>query len=120
MEQSGMKTNCACTPLTGGTDTLREIRERLIRNANLKGRRVASHLLRGVSVDPLFDRQGGCCAICLQSLFGRFELDHKRPYFRGGSDELDNLQLLCVPCHRRKSGDERKNWRGARREREER
>lgn len=33
-----------------------------------------------------------------------YEVDHKIPVFKGGgSCGLDNLQTLCVPCHRKKS-----------------
>jgi 5-methylcytosine-specific restriction protein A len=31
------------------------------------------------------------------------ELDHIIPLFKGGSDDDDNLQGLCVECHRKKS-----------------
>lgn len=30
------------------------------------------------------------------------EVDHKIPAARGGSDKLDNLQALCIPCNRGK------------------
>lgn len=35
------------------------------------------------------------------------ELDHKTPLSQGGSNNLDNLWLLCVPCHKRKTSAER-------------
>jgi hypothetical protein len=31
------------------------------------------------------------------------ELDHITPLYRGGSNEYDNLQLLCCACHRVKT-----------------
>lgn len=31
------------------------------------------------------------------------ELDHIEPLFRGGSDEPDNWQGLCVKCHEAKT-----------------
>ena len=31
------------------------------------------------------------------------ELDHVKPLSLGGSDELENLQLLCRVCHKEKS-----------------
>ncbi|MEU5382663.1 HNH endonuclease [Kitasatospora cineracea] len=31
------------------------------------------------------------------------EVDHRIPVSRGGSWELENLQTLCRPCHRRKT-----------------
>jgi hypothetical protein len=35
-----------------------------------------------------------------------WELDHIVPLIDGGSHEPENLQTLCVPCHRAKSGQE--------------
>lgn len=31
------------------------------------------------------------------------ECDHTIPHARGGPDTLDNLRILCKPCHGRKS-----------------
>ena len=31
------------------------------------------------------------------------EVDHKLPKAKGGTDDLDNLAAICVPCHRAKS-----------------
>lgn len=35
------------------------------------------------------------------------ELDHIEPLHRGGSNEPENLQLLCIECHKVKSARER-------------
>ncbi len=35
-----------------------------------------------------------------------WELDHVVPLIEGGSHDADNLQTLCVPCHRSKTADE--------------
>jgi len=35
-----------------------------------------------------------------------WELDHVVPLIEGGSHDADNLQTLCVPCHRKKSAAE--------------
>ncbi|MED4040374.1 HNH endonuclease [Niallia taxi] len=34
---------------------------------------------------------------------GKFEVDHKIPLSRGGKDEINNLQILCKNCNRKKS-----------------
>ena len=34
---------------------------------------------------------------------GRFELDHIKECFYGGEPTLQNLQVLCVPCHSEKT-----------------
>ncbi len=43
-----------------------------------------------------------------------WELDHIVPLIEGGSHEADNLQTLCVPCHRAKTASEARQ-RAARR-----
>lgn len=40
------------------------------------------------------------------------DVDHIIPLIDGGSHELDNLQLLCRPCHRKKTAKEAKLRRG--------
>lgn len=44
----------------------------------------------------------GCCVEC--GTGGPFEVDHIIRYVDGGSNELENLQTLCLRCHRRKGG----------------
>ena len=48
-----------------------------------------------------------------------WELDHVVPLIEGGSHELDNLQTLCVPCHRKKTAAEARQRAGLRREQAE-
>lgn len=49
----------------------------------------------------VFERDGGRCVEC----GGNFDLqyDHILPVAHGGATTLDNLQLLCADCNRRKS-----------------
>lgn len=61
----------------------------------------------------IYDYGGGECACCGKELtysnyakFGRrgaWEVDHRRPISRGGSENLRNLQPMCIPCNRMKS-----------------
>ncbi len=44
-----------------------------------------------------------------------WEADHILALDEGGKDVLDNLQTLCIPCHKEKSGEQ--SVRGARRRR---
>ena len=51
----------------------------------------------------LYGQQEGQCAGCRMDFpFKVFEVDHVIPQSRGGSDHLDNLQLLCSHCNRTK------------------
>ena len=55
----------------------------------------------------LFGRQEGRCAGCKYEFpFRILEVDHVIPRSRGGSDHLDNLQLLCPNCNRIKGDRE--------------
>lgn len=49
------------------------------------------------------------CAICYSKgiiTLGK-QVDHKLPLFKGGTDDPDNLQVLCEPCHTTKTVEER-------------
>lgn len=48
-------------------------------------------------------RQGWRCAACHRMLPSTFECDHVVALWRGGPDELDNLQALCCECHAAKT-----------------
>lgn len=48
----------------------------------------------------LIQRDGHKCRIC--STKQNISIDHKIPLSKGGSDELENLQLLCRSCNSRK------------------
>ena len=48
----------------------------------------------------LFGHQQGHCAGCRHSFpFRNFTIDHVVPRSKGGTDHLDNLQLLCGACN---------------------
>ena len=48
----------------------------------------------------LFGRQEGVCGGCRHAFpFRNFTVDHVVPQSRGGTDHLDNLQLLCGACN---------------------
>ena len=48
----------------------------------------------------LFGQQEGLCNGCgVMFPFRNFTVDHMVPQSRGGTDHLDNLQLLCGACN---------------------
>ena len=47
--------------------------------------------------------QRWACALCGCMLDFCYEVDHRVGLYRGGTNELDNLQALCASCHRRKT-----------------
>lgn len=63
----------------------------------------------------VFEYGDGECACCGKQLsfsnygaFGRkgaWEVDHRVPLARGGSDNLRNLQPACIPCNRGRGAD---------------
>ena len=62
----------------------------------------------------LFGQQEGLCAGCKGDFpFKPFEVDHRVPRSHGGTDHLDNLQLLCSSCNRIK-GDRPQEYLAAR------
>ncbi|WP_366523444.1 HNH endonuclease [uncultured Microbulbifer sp.] len=66
-------------------------------------------------VRPLvIKRDKGLCQICLPAgvvTIGT-HVDHIKPKSQGGTNELSNLQLLCKPCHQRKTAQEGGGARG--------
>lgn len=41
----------------------------------------------------------------------RVQVDHIKPVTQGGTHHLDNLRVLCLTCHRRKSAQEGGGYR---------
>jgi len=52
----------------------------------------------------LYERQKGICSACSEHFeMAQMEADHITPWSQGGKTELDNGQMLCRDCNRRKS-----------------
>lgn len=53
----------------------------------------------------VYERQNGICANCKEEFaFGQTEADHITPWHDGGKTVVENCQILCRDCNRRKSG----------------
>ena len=56
--------------------------------------------------DYLYGKQRGDCLGCMEHFKSEgMTFDHRTPQAKGGSDELENLQLLCGPCNSIKGDD---------------
>ena len=54
--------------------------------------------------NTMYERQKGICPICKKHyLFEQMEGDHITPWVEGGKTSIDNGQMLCKNCNRRKS-----------------
>lgn len=46
------------------------------------------------------------CAICGEELTKSYQVDHIVPFSAGGKTTLENLQALCLNCHKQKSSQD--------------
>jgi len=53
-----------------------------------------------------FDKYGGKCPVCTLPIGGKLRpaYDHIIALVNGGKNRESNVQLLCVPCHKIKTG----------------
>jgi 5-methylcytosine-specific restriction endonuclease McrA len=51
-----------------------------------------------------YERQQGVCVRCGKHFaYEQMEADHITPWSKGGKTTVENCQLLCLDCNRRKS-----------------
>lgn len=43
--------------------------------------------------------RGGICERCKENNYAILQIHHKKERYRGGTDEITNLELLCPNCH---------------------
>lgn len=55
----------------------------------------------------LISARGGRCEKCKTS--SRLQAHHKMPFWKGGSNMQDNLELLCIDCHGHEHGKDFRN-----------
>ncbi len=61
-------------------------------------------------IQRLFFRQKGKCSSCGCSIIKGYDVDHKKPLSRGGSNYPRNLQLLCDHCNSSKGQSTMAEW----------
>ena len=65
--------------------------------------RGSNDVLDPIRVEVMLEDQGHKCARCSVSISGLwFHIDHIIPKAHGGRNIIENVQLLCPPCNRRK------------------
>lgn len=60
-----------------------------------RSRNISSEVKRAV-----YERDGGCCVQCGSN--EDIEYDHDLPFSKGGSNTVNNIQILCFRCNREK------------------
>lgn len=73
------------------------------KSINIKERRNVFSKIRNQLMLAVIDRDGYKCQHC--KIDKSLTVDHIFPLSKGGSDELDNLQLLCRSCNSKKSSN---------------
>lgn len=58
-------------------------------------------------IQSKLEGQGGKCVYCGRDIRDNFSIDHIKPLSRGGSNEIDNMDLVCMTCNTRKSTREK-------------
>ena len=64
------------------------------------------HTKKGRAVrEIVMDEYNWCCAVCGSADRDSLAIDHVVPQANGGSDEPNNLQVLCTPCNSQIKGN---------------
>lgn len=61
-------------------------------------------------IHRLLVKQNFKCISCLCSIRGRYDVDHRIPLSKGGSDDISNIDLLCEHCNSRKYNKDPLTW----------
>lgn len=68
-------------------------------------RKLSKRTFSNTDKRTVYEKQGGICPKCGEwHPFEEMEGDHIKPWFRGGTTTIDNLQMLCKKCNSGKGG----------------
>lgn len=103
----GNTISCGCAANLGPSIKVRPLdaRERASVKSHIRRMRkgVTSDWFNPEQIKHLFAKQRGRCANCRCKItFDTMHKDHIIALSRGGSNSIRNIQLLCVPCNRKK------------------
>jgi hypothetical protein len=76
------------------------IEKGLIDNNHYSGKNIRQSIPSDVKIS-VFERDKGKCVNCSSNT--NLEFDHIIPVSKGGANTINNLQLLCMSCNRKKS-----------------
>ncbi len=82
----------------------------LIRHHRRRG--IKKHYHTAEDIVSLYEQQKGKCWWCEQELNNKFEIDHRIPVSKGGSNALNNIVLSCQFCNRSKHNHMPWEWNG--------
>ena len=83
-------------------DKARRLRQVQAQRRRARERNIAGSFTRR-DLERLFKLQCGKCAYCRVKLGRKHHVDHIVPVAKGGTNDPSNLQLLCIPCNRKKA-----------------
>lgn len=61
-------------------------------------------------IEELHSKQRYRCVGCKASIRNHYEVDHIIPVSKGGTNDISNIQLLCVTCNRSKYTKSQEQW----------
>ena len=68
-------------------------------------RALSLRVFDGKTKGVVYERQKGVCPKCGKKFeFEEMEADHITPWSKGGKTAIENCQMLCKDCNRRKGG----------------
>jgi len=73
-------------------------------------RRNAEGSFKTSEIRELISKQKSKCASCYQSIDGKYHVDHIMPIKLGGSNYIDNIQILCPTCNMKKGSKHPIDW----------
>lgn len=109
---SGETVSCGCAKRGNLGTRGDDVRQKAIsREARRRSRKMnADGAFTPEQITELYLKQRGRCANCGCALGDKFHRDHRVSLFRGGSNEITNIELLCGPCNQRKHAKDPITW----------